>query len=118
MNFHAPERPTTAGGLPAYPFSAPIAALPQIQIFIEKSGWRIEILLALARNQFAHFRKYIPRSRTMDDVLGNILDDYEEDPEETMKNVFGWPGLKEEKPKPIYPIPPEDKVELINDIGF
>jgi hypothetical protein len=92
MHFLSPERPTLSNGAPAYPFDAPIAALPGIRIYPATSGFRLELMLVISTDRTAtNFTKFVETALHAVD----IIDAYVCDPEAVMGVVFGWPGVSE-----------------------
>lgn len=98
LPFHSPLRPTTAGGLPAYPLDRPLAALPRLTVEPTASGFRLSLWLLTDHHTAAEFTKYVPGP----EALGVVAESYCLDPEGTMRSTFHWPGLcltkKQEKP--------------------
>jgi hypothetical protein len=130
--FHSPERPTLANGAPAYPYWKPKAALPAIRVMPEKNGWCLSLwLIVNEEHTAAEFRKYIPfEGNETNQALSifTVLWHYLEDPERVMKEIFGWPGIKEKSAElkpPKTPIPSEvkaefdfGKIDVGEDLGF
>lgn len=94
MKFHSPFRPTiTNAGHPAYPYEAPLAALPGITIHPTAQGFRLSLwLITDTGRTCVEFSKYVAL-----ESAGYIIDylrDYSEDPEKVMREVFGWGGVR------------------------
>jgi hypothetical protein len=99
MEFHSPARPTiTNAGHPAYPWQAPLAALPGIVIHPTRNGFRLSLWLVVDtdRTCVEHI-KFIPSAAAVDIIY--YLTDYLTDPEATMRKVFGWPGVRSAAPE-------------------
>ncbi len=89
--FHSPLRCTLTSGLGGYPAQAPIATLQSISITPEVKGWKLSLWLCRTRNEAREYKYYC---QTVERI-GEILEEYKEDPEGVMMRVFGWEGVRE-----------------------
>jgi hypothetical protein len=95
ISWHSPERKPIAqfmgpNSIPGYPWDNPIAALPALHVVPAKAEFRLFVWLCVDHGKAQY---YSTLCKDKDEVWA-VLNGWRDDPEGTMMEVFGWPGLK------------------------
>jgi hypothetical protein len=85
-----PARPKLSNGLPMYPWDHPVAVIPALALNATENGWRVDVMLSVGPGAFRWFIYYVQLEE-----LPNLMLDWLEDPEQVMREYFGWDQDKE-----------------------